>query len=171
MDRIKSCITGLHDDEIRRFPSKVYSHERCQSGAAQVGVLVLQAFALCAVLPAAEPASRGKPWPRHVIDDSSRGADGVKLADLNGDGLVDITTGWEEGGITRVYLHPGRDAVRGRWPGVTVGKTPNVEDALFADLDGDGRMDVVSSCEGRTRTVFVHWAPKDPKRYLDPRAW
>lgn len=133
-----------------------------------LGVLVLQVLALSAVLPAAEC---GKPWPRHVIDDSSRGADGVKLADPNGDGLMDIATGWEEGGITRVYLHPGRDAVRGRWPGVTVGKTPNVEDAVFADLDGDGRMDVVSSCESRTRTMFVHWAPKDPKRYLDARAW
>ena len=38
-----------------------------------------------------------EPWPRHVIDDSSVGADGVRLADVNGDGLPDITTGWEEG--------------------------------------------------------------------------
>ena len=34
------------------------------------------------------------PWPRHTIDDSSRGADGVRLADVNGDRLPDIVTGW-----------------------------------------------------------------------------
>ena len=33
------------------------------------------------------------PWPLHVIDDTSRRADGVKRADVNGDGLMDITTG------------------------------------------------------------------------------
>ena len=57
---------------------------------------------------AAQNDSRGTPWPIHVIDASSRGADGVRLADVNGDRLMDVTTGWEEGGITRVYLHPGR---------------------------------------------------------------
>src|SRR5262245_42911855 len=32
------------------------------------------------------------PWPRHTIDASSVGADGVKLADVNRDGLRDIIT-------------------------------------------------------------------------------
>jgi len=107
----------------------------------------------------------------HVIDCSSRGADGVRLADVNGDGLMDVATGWEEGGITRVYLQPGKDEVRKQWPAVTVGDTPNVEDALLVDLDGDRRTDVVSCCEGRTRTMFVHWAPTEPGRYLQPSAW
>ena len=30
---------------------------------------------------------------------------------------------------------------------------------MFADLDGDGDYDVVSSCEGRTRTLYFHWTP------------
>ena len=42
------------------------------------------------------------PWNRHTIDNTSRGADGVKLGDLNKDGLPDIVTGWEEGGVVRV---------------------------------------------------------------------
>jgi len=134
-------------------------------------LLVLTITLAACGLQAAENESRGKPWPLHVIDDSSRGADGVRLADVNGDGLMDITTGWEQGGITRVYLHPGHRAAGKRWPAVTAGKTPNVEDAVFADLDGDGRTDVVSSCEGRTRSMFVHWAPKDPDAYLNPAAW
>jgi len=115
--------------------------------------------------------STGKAWKRHIIDDSSRGADGVRLADVNKDGLMDIATGWEEGGITRIYMHPGRANAREKWPAVTVGKTPSVEDAVFVDLDKDGEMDVVSSCEGSTKTIFVQWAPKDKERYLKPEAW
>ena len=38
-----------------------------------------------------QAAQSGAPWPRHVIDASSRGADGVRLADLNGDGAVNVT--------------------------------------------------------------------------------
>jgi len=122
-------------------------------------------------LPAAEINALDKPWPIRVIDDSSRGADGVRLADVNGDGLMDIATGWEEGGITRVYVHPGHDAAAKLWPAVTVGRTPSVEDAVLVDLDADGRSDVVTCCEGGTRTMFIHWAPKDPAKYLGAAAW
>lgn len=122
-------------------------------------------YFLAAMCVAAEP------WPRHTIDESSRGADGVKLLDFNGDELEDIVTGWEEGGITRLYLHPGHAKAKEQWPAVTVGKTPNVEDATPVDLDGDGVADVVTCCEGRTRTVFVHWAPADQADLLDPSKW
>ena len=122
-------------------------------------------------LPDDTQQALGQPWPIHVIDNGSRGADGVRLADVDGDGRMDITTGWEEGGITRVYLHPGNDKAAQPWPAVTVGKTPSVEDAVFVDLDADGHTDVVSCCEGGTRTMFVHWAPKDPQDYLDAKAW
>jgi len=118
-----------------------------------------------------EPGRRGSPWTRHTIDNSSRGADGVRLSDVNGDGLADVTTGWEEGGITRVYLHPGHEKAGEPWPAVTVGQTKSVEDAVFADLDADGRYDVVSSCEGKTRTIFIHWAPGRDRDYLDPAGW
>lgn len=112
-----------------------------------------------------------KPWNRHTIDNSSRGADGVRLADANGDGLLDITTAWEEGGVVRVYLNPGPKKSKQKWPAVTVGKVKSGEDAVFVDLDNDGAMDVVSSCEGKTRTMYVHWAPKDKTKYLDAKAW
>jgi hypothetical protein len=119
---------------------------------------------------AAEEASN-RPWVCHAIDNSSRGADGVRLADVNGDGLPDIATGWEEGGLIRVYLNPGRAKAKQPWPAVTVGKVGRPEDAVFADLDGDGATDVVSCCEGGVKSVFVHWAPSEKGRYLDPAAW
>ncbi|MFN2377944.1 MAG: FG-GAP repeat domain-containing protein [Candidatus Binatia bacterium] len=111
------------------------------------------------------------PWTRHTIDDDFRGADGVRVADVNGDGWPDVTSGWEQSGITRAYLHPGPLRARGPWSAVTVGSTPDVEDAVWADVDGDGRLDVVSSCEGGTRAVFVSFAPADPADFLDPTAW
>ncbi|MHC4403382.1 MAG: FG-GAP repeat domain-containing protein [Planctomycetota bacterium] len=120
---------------------------------------------------AADAESRGAPWPRHTIDDSSRGADGVRLCDVNQDQRPDVVTGWEQGGLTRIYLHPGSEHVHGRWPAVTVGKTPSVEDAVFVDLDADGSTDVVSSCEGGTKAMFVHWAPKRADAYLLAGAW
>ncbi len=95
----------------------------------------------------------------HVVDNTSRGADGVRLKDVNNDGLLDIATGWEEGGVIRTYLHPGPRKAKQPWPHTEVGKVKSPEDAVFTDLDGDGDCDVVSCCEGRTRSVFFHWAP------------
>ena len=88
------------------------------------------------------------------------------MADVNGDGHLDITTGWEEGGVVRVYVNPGPSKAAAIWPAATVGTVKSPEDAVFADLDGDGSEDVVSSCEGKTRTMFFHWAPKSPDEYL-----
>ncbi|MDA0206373.1 MAG: VCBS repeat-containing protein [Acidobacteria bacterium] len=122
-------------------------------------------------LPAVLVAASDAAWTRHSIDSSSQGADGVRLADVNGDGLQDITTGWEEGGRVRVYLNPGPNKVKESWPAVTVGTVGSPEDAVFADLDADGAWDVVSSTEGEEQTLYVHWAPKNPKRYLDPKEW
>ncbi|MBN1478975.1 hypothetical protein EH223_14875 [candidate division KSB1 bacterium] len=46
-------------------------------------------------------------WRCYIIDDDLHGADGVKLGDVNKDGWLDIVTGWEESGETRIYLFPG----------------------------------------------------------------
>ena len=103
------------------------------------------------------PPENSASWPRHTIDDSSTGADGVKLADWNQDGWLDIVTGWEEGGLTRVYLHPGPTQVKKQWPQETVGQTPDVEDAVFVDLAPAGPLAVLSCTEGKTKQLFLHW--------------
>jgi hypothetical protein len=124
----------------------------------------------CPFWASASPTVEGTPWARHAIDNTSQGADGARLADANGDGRMDVCVPWEEGGEIRVYLHPGAAQARQPWPKVCVGRVGSPEDAVFADVDGDGNLDVVSSSEGKTQTVWVHWAPA-PERYLDPQAW
>ncbi|MEX2581276.1 MAG: VCBS repeat-containing protein [Verrucomicrobiales bacterium] len=120
--------------------------------------------------------ARAEPWARHTIDAADKeagraGADGVRLGDLNGDGLADIVTGWEEGDAIRVCLNPGPDKARQPWPAVTVGRVTDAEDAVFADLDGDGFLDVVSAAEGKTKTVYIHWCPSDEASLANESAW
>lgn len=129
------------------------------------------AYIVAAVALVSCTSAADTPWQRHTIDNTSRGADGVRLKDVNGDKLPDIVTGWEEGGVIRAYLHPGQRDIKRGFPMVTVGKVRSPEDAVFVDLDGDGAVDVVSSCEGRTKTVFVHWAPKKKGDYLIEKKW
>ena len=113
----------------------------------------------------------GPIWPRHVIDDTKNGADGVRLDDVNGDGLLDDTTAWEQGNVVRAYINPGPLGVRGAWPQATVGAATSGEDAVFVDLDGDGVKDVVASTEGSSRKVLVFWAPTNPANYFNQDAW
>jgi hypothetical protein len=117
------------------------------------------------------PLSAFAEWQRHTIDSSSQGADGVRIADINGDGNPDVATGWEEGGLIRVYLHPGNELVRQTWPKITVGKVSSPEDAVLVDLDNDGSWEVISSCEGRTKTIFAHWASGKRQDYNDSTSW
>lgn len=131
-----------------------------------VGMRTFLAFALVCV----SFATFADAWPRHVIDDISRGADGVKLGDVNADGRLDITTGWEEGGLIRVSLNPGAMRSKDRWPAVTVGRVGSPEDASFADVDNDGDLDVVSCCEGKTKAIFFHLL-NDAEHPLETASW
>ena len=123
--------------------------------------VTLLAFSLGLGLGCTDTFSNDLPWTRHTIDDSSRGADGVKLGHLNNDGLIDLTVGWEEGGLTRVYLHPGKEAVTEMWPATKIGATRSAEDATFVDLNQDNILDVVSSCEGNEQALYLHFAPNE----------
>jgi hypothetical protein len=109
------------------------------------------------------------------MDGSGNGADGVDVADVNGDGLLDVTSGWTESGWVKVYFNPGASAVREAWPAVDVSGgldvTGAIEDAVFADLDLDGKVDaVVSANEGTVQRVGVHSLEK-PELPSSPSAW
>ena len=116
------------------------------------------------------PQATSDSWTRHTIDASSRGADGVRAADANGDGLSDLVTSWEQGGITRIYLAANQGSARPTWTPITVGTSRDAEDALFFDADGDGSLDIVSSTEGDERRLLIHWAPPRD-RYEQESEW
>jgi len=109
-------------------------------------------------------------WVRHTIDSSSQGADGVKVADINGDGRLDVVTGWEEGGVVHVYFHPGYDQVMEPWPKVVVGQVPDVEDAVFIRRAGN-LYDVVSAAEGEEQSLFIHRLSSHSEVLLNESAW
>ncbi len=129
----------------------------------------LATFASLATVQAEAPS--GTAWTRHVVDDTKVGADGVRFDDVNGDGLLDITTGWEQGGVVRAYINPGPLGVTNHWPVVEAGAIGDVEDAVFADLDGDGSKDIIASAEGSTRKINIFWAPSTTTQYLDSTKW
>lgn len=113
-------------------------------------------------------------WDRHVIDDSLRGADGVRLGDFNDDARMDIVTGWEESGVVRLYLHPGHQEARKPWPAVTVAKVKSPEDAVPVDFDRDGDLDILSCHEGSVEQVIIHWndaGRQTDQRLLQPAHW
>ncbi len=118
-----------------------------------------------------------EPWNRHTIDPADpeggkRGADGVRLGDINKDGHPDIVTGWEEGKVIRVCINPGPEKAKQIWPGVDVGRVTGAEDAVFADLDSDGDLDVVSATEGKTRTIYFHWnRSENEKEISESSSW
>jgi len=123
----------------------------------------LTAFLLALALSSADDPShaRGAPWPRHQIG-AGAGADGIRLADMDGDGLPDAAVGFEEEGVTRLYFNPGPERAKAPWPMLTLGPTPGVEDASIADIDGDGHRDLISLTEGRDRAVHLFFAPAEP---------
>lgn len=118
-------------------------------------------FAFVTLATFAAMTAHAGPWERHTIDNTAAGADGARLADYNGDGWLDIVTPFEEGGVVRAFIHPGPEKARKPWPMLPVGEIASGEDAVFADLDGDGAMDVVTCAEGSTRAVYIHWNKGD----------
>ncbi len=120
------------------------------------------------LLACTQSRSGHESWRMHIIDNTSSGADGTKLADVNGDGLLDIATGWEQGNVARLYFHPGD--IRDPWTYVEVA-APDVEDALPVDLDQDGFYDLVTCSEGDHMRVSFHWAPADREAYTQSDQW
>ncbi len=84
----------------------------------------------------------GTTWIRHPIVTNTPADNTLEVADIDDDGDIDVVaTGWQAGYIA---LFENADGYGGSWIGRVVGVTGGRgRDVGIADLDGDGRLDVL----------------------------
>jgi hypothetical protein len=107
-----------------------------------------------------EPAAAGEMWKRHMIDDELKWGHAVSVADLDGDGSDELIIGVrDDGGKYRrgVRVYRAMNDVGSQWSRQIVNEGDvAVEDLAAADLDGDGKIDLVAV--GRaTKNVRIFW--------------
>ncbi len=112
-------------------------------------------------VPALEPEP-GPVWRRHTIDDTSKGADGVKLGDINGDGLLDVAVAVKPRDVVLCLQKPG-----GRWLEQVIrldaDRLGTAKAVNAADVNGDGLMDLFLTCEdARGAREGIVWLEQRP---------
>jgi FG-GAP-like repeat/FG-GAP repeat len=112
-----------------------------------------------------EPADKEKLWDRHVIDEQLRWGHAVSVADLDGDGSDELIVGvrdepskgdkFTESRGVRIYK--ATDDIGAKWQRQIIDNGGiAVEDLAVADLNGDGRPDIVAV--GRqTHNIRIYW--------------
>jgi hypothetical protein len=105
-------------------------------------------------------------WPHRQVSDES--FEGIDVADIDGDGHLDVVSGRFTGdrkqGKVAWWKNPG--GREGAWKVFTVGSPISRWPDRFAaaDINGDGRLDIVISEETRLDTASTYWfeQPADP---------
>jgi hypothetical protein len=86
---------------------------------------------------------RGELWSRRVIDASLRDGHALACADLDGDGNDEIVAGFRGPG-TSLYVYYATDSLGAKWERQTLDTEMAASCVVIADLNGDGRPDVVA---------------------------
>ncbi len=116
-------------------------------------------------------------WALFPIDPEAPSGHGFVLADLDGDGLLDLVVNnadWDtldEEEAVLVYRNPGPGSLSLPWPALVLYRSPEFygkEQVAVADLDGDGRLDVVAQAEGAVH-LFWNWSDGGDLRFEHER--
>ena len=101
------------------------------------------------------------PWRKHVICEHFPNAFEAVAADLDGDGQLEVVaTAWGEEGRVALFKHRGDP--RGTWDMQILKEGWTKADQVFlADLDGDGRLDIVAAAE-RGSNELRWWRNQGP---------
>ncbi len=103
-----------------------------------------------------EPAkpTRG-PWTRQVIDETLTGGHAIGWLDVDGDGSDELVAGWREKDVGVALYRITSATERPARVMIDAGGMA-AEDLTVADLDADGRPDVIASGR-RTANVRIYW--------------
>jgi hypothetical protein len=100
------------------------------------------------------PDDAGPAWKRHVLDDTLSEGHALVVADFDGDGVDEIVAGWrKDGGGLRLYRVA---EISGRLytTKVDLDHGITVEGAVAADINGNGKPDIVAIASQSSNLVW-----------------
>ena len=121
----------------------------------------------CCVAWYENPGQPGEQWTKHVIDDESRAPIHGHAVDMDGDGKLDVVMAFgmrSELAPESTHEIAGYENLGGglEWKKHRIGGLPYAFEAVAADINGNGHMDVVATAWSRGDRVVWFENPGDP---------